>query len=134
MSAILILEDDYDIAVVWRRALEKNGHRVDVSLTSSEAVAYSDFYAYDLFIVDLLISNDANVVRDSGRKFLQHLRIDAKRTISSDRFIGVTGFKPLQRENAAKSIFSLYGVKNVLFKPFGASELVELVETLLAAS
>lgn len=131
MAAILILEDNYDVAASWQRAFLENGHSVDVSLTSSEAVAHVQVRPYDLYIVDLLIKNDEYSSRDSGRKFLQYLNVDNRHHTYTEKIIGVTAFRPMKREHPAKSIFSLYNVRNVMFKPFASSELVAFAETFL---
>ncbi len=133
MASILILEDNYNLASQWREALRAHGHAVDISYTSSEAIALSDGADYDVFIVDLIISPEDVPIRDSGRNFLTHLNEKAAGRGSPPMVIGVSGFRPGNSSDVARTVFYTYRVRDVLMKPFGAADLVGLVEKLVVA-
>ena len=133
MASILILDDDYELASQWRAALRAKGHTVDISYTSSEAIALSDGADYNAFVVDLVISPEDVPIRDSGRKFLIHLNGKAVGRQSPPIVIGVSGFRPGNNSDTARSVFYTYRVRDVMMKPFKAADLVDLVERLLAA-
>lgn len=133
MASILILEDDYELAAEWRSALRAHGHEVDISYTSSEAIALADGVAYDIFIVDLIISPEDVPIKDSGRNFLIHLNEKAAGRRAPPTVIGVSGFRPGNSSDIARSVFYTYRVRDVLMKPFAAADLVGQVDKLLAA-
>ncbi|MEM1272260.1 MAG: response regulator [Pseudomonadota bacterium] len=131
MAAILILDDDFELASQWRQALMAEGYGVDLSHSSSEAIAIEDTDQFDLFVVDLLIKVDVPDMTDSGAVFLRHLARKYSDRIGRPPVIGVSGFKPLGMGQPVLGFFKAYRVDSYLLKPFPAADLVREIKALL---
>jgi len=132
MAQILILEDNHILADSWRQELQVSGHQVETSYSSSEAIALADARSFDLFIVDLVIENHDPMKPDSGRRFLRHLRSLDGADVAPAPVLGVSGLMPMGEEKAARSSFKVFGVEQVLMKPFAPQDLALAVEDVLA--
>ena len=51
MRSILILDDDYELAVAWRKRLREAGFDVEIGLNSTEALALANSRDFDMYIV-----------------------------------------------------------------------------------
>ena len=131
MAKILILEDDYDAAQSWRKALRKADHQVTLSYTSSEAVAHCEYEDFAIYIVDMRIDIEVENVRDSGIKLLGYLSKNLPRTEVSKRVIGVSGLMIDHTDTLARQSFHLFEVEHFLPKPFEPEALVEQVSRCL---
>jgi CheY-like chemotaxis protein len=131
VAKILILEDDYDAAQGWRRALREAGHDVTLSYTSSEAVAHCEYEKFGVYIVDMRIDIEVENLRDSGIKLLGYLGKTLKRNEISKRVVGVSGLMIDQTDTLARQSFHLFEVEQFLPKPFEPKELVAQVGRML---
>ena len=132
VSNILILEDDFDLARGWRIALQKNGHEVTCSYTSSEAITHADHEKFDIYIVDLKIDIDVEAMADSGVKLLGHLSRIFPNAEIPHRVIGVSGLAISDDDSQTRHAFRMFEVRNFLPKPFDAATLVTTVEKCLS--
>lgn len=127
MAKILILEDDYEAAQNWRKALREAGHQVMLSYTSSEAVAHCEYEVFDIYIVDIHIAIEVENVRDSGVKLLGYLSKFLPKAEISKRVIGVSGLMIDDNDALARQSFHLFEVEQFLPKPFHPIDLVDQV-------
>ena len=133
MAAVLILDDDFELARIWRQALQDRGHEVEICHSSSEAIALNEARGFDFYIVDLLIKVDDPTLTDSGARFIRALLGRQADTEEAKRLLGVSGFKPLGSDDTARNFFSAYGVTEFMLKPFQPSDLCDRVEAMLAS-
>ncbi len=132
MAKILILEDDVTLATSWRDTLRLKGHSVQLSWTSSEAIARSEHESFDVCVVDLMLEAPNQRTGDSGQKFLAHLGRASRDTHPGPRVIGVSGFAMQSDPRFARMIFQYFEADAILSKPFGSEELSDLIDELLA--
>ncbi|MEM9317812.1 MAG: response regulator [Pseudomonadota bacterium] len=132
MAAILILEDDFDLAAAWKRTLIDYGHKPELCHTSSEAIALDEAEEFEVFVVDLMITVDVPDMSDSGVTFLRHLVKKHPDLRQRPPVIGVSGFKPLGTASPVGEFFKAYGVQHFMLKPFSATDLAATVYEVLA--
>lgn len=113
---ILVAEDERRLANVVRRALEEEGHVVDVSLDGAEALDMAQATEYDLLVLDLMLPHlDGIEVCKALRETRNDVRIlmlTARDTVE-DRVLGLEA-----------------GADDYLIKPFSLSELLARVKAL----
>lgn len=113
---VLIAEDDVNLSMAWRFALERRGHRVETVHTGAAAAELLGTESFDAIVADVLMPH-------CGALTLAHQR---QLRCPHARFIAVTGL--------AAYMPNAYGEGGVpeadvtLGKPFGLGELVRAVE------
>jgi DNA-binding NarL/FixJ family response regulator len=114
---ILILEDEFLIALSYRLELEKHGYEVvGVCGDAERAMAISRNNPPDVVIIDVYIKGDID-----GVEFLRMLRangIDPKAVFITGNFDQSTSERVLAMDPLA-----------LLFKPAGTSELLDILES-----
>jgi DNA-binding response OmpR family regulator len=68
MNQILLVEPDYKLARIYKKALEEHGHTVDLANTAQTGVMSADNQKPDLVILEL------QLVEHSGIEFLYEFR------------------------------------------------------------
>ena len=79
---VLIVEDVRDLAELWKRHLEREKAVVHIATTSDQAIDFISSHAYEVIVVDLLLSNG-----DSGlavADYAQYRRPEARVIVVSD--------------------------------------------------
>lgn len=124
MAEVLIADDDVDLADVWRRALETDGHIVTVVNTGSAAIEKLKSNHYDVIVTDVIMP-DAGGVVVSG---MARLHLDRSAVIA------VSGYLDDIAGRAKRDFLKNLGVKHVLPKPVDLNELSRLVADLAKSS
>jgi DNA-binding response OmpR family regulator len=115
-SAVLIVEDDPDVAELYRRVLQASGFTSEILITGEAALARLAATVPEVVLLDLNLPPQV-----SGRDVLQHIRADAR--LAAVRIIVVTGHPELAdtiREQADL----------VLLKPVDVNQISDFVTRL----
>lgn len=112
MTRILIVEDEHDIAELWRWSLEKAGYEVDVRLSGSEGLAAILERPPDLVILDWMLPGMSGLeicqaVRNNPKTAATLIIMATARGEESDRITGLE-----------------MGTDDYMPKPFSPKELV----------
>ncbi|HZU13274.1 MAG TPA: response regulator transcription factor [Chloroflexota bacterium] len=113
---ILVVEDERRLANLVRRALEEEGHVVDVCLDGAEALEMAQGTDYDLLVLDIMLP------RVSGIEICRTLRAEGKDT----RILMLTARDAV--EDRVEGLES--GADDYLVKPFSFAELIARVKAL----
>lgn len=113
---ILVVEDEKRLANLVRRALEEEGHVVDVSYDGAEALEMAEGTDYDLLVLDLMLPHVDGIelcrrLRSAG-KDTRILMLTARDAVE-DRVLGLES-----------------GADDYLVKPFSFAELLARVKAL----
>ena len=119
---VLVVEDDKSTMDIISRALQRDGHRVTMSLSMEDALLGFERLPYDLVIADIFMIGMGGI---AGIQKMRELRPEIKIIATSAGFSETT---PKAALEAAEKI----GAAAVLPKPFGLDELRELVNGVLA--
>jgi DNA-binding response OmpR family regulator len=120
LKAILLVDDDKQLATALQWILADENFLVDVAFDGEEAMLKVKAHQYDTIICDL------KMPRLRGDEF--YFKVKAMRPDMSDRFIFITGFAG---EPNIHSFLAQQEVK-YLVKPFPVQGLIDCVKELLA--
>ncbi len=119
-KAVLIVEDDRELARTLARALEEGGYQTQLAYDGEDALRAVSRQPPDLILLDLLLP------RRDGRAVLSTLQqAEATRTIPIVAMSGVLRGRDHERDILAA------GARVFLSKPFSRAELLETLERLL---
>jgi CheY-like chemotaxis protein len=118
VERILVIDDDRNIRVVLMKALENAGHEVDEAADGEEAIEYYVTMPYDVVISDINMP-----VKDGVESLL-----DLKTDYPDLKLIAISG----EDASLLKAAEELGAIKAIP-KPFSVSEVVDVVEEILAA-
>ena len=127
-SMVLILEDDFPLAMQWREAFEVAGYRVIVSGTAAAAIEVLKTESIDLLIADMMIQSDGQSAPQGGLSVLTHIRLYRRKHPPS---IAVTG---LSQESQVFPHIELLGASEMYSKPVDVAVLVESAAKVIAKS
>lgn len=127
-STVLILEDDFPLAMQWRQALENSGYRVIVVGTASDAIDLVNTEKVDLLVADMMIQAEGQSVPQGGLSVLSHISLYHRRHPPS---IAITG---LSEESQVFPHIELLGAAESYSKPIAVDVLVEAVARVIANS
>lgn len=113
---ILVVEDEKRLANLVRRALEEEGHVVDVTFDGAEALDMAEGTEYDLLVLDLMLPHM------DGMEICRRLRAEGKDT----RILMLTARDAI--EDRVTGLES--GADDYLIKPFSFAELIARVKAL----
>lgn len=116
MANILCVDDDHELVALKKAILETAGHTVACVDSVEDAVRELEHNAYDAVVTDWRLGEE------SGRAIVQ-----AARTTAGVPVVVVSGYVT-EAFQAAKPLADIY-----LEKPVDARELVQILNTLLAA-
>ena len=119
LKAILVVDDDKQLASALQWILADENYLVDVAFDGEEALLKVKVHEYDVIICDLLMP------RLRGDEF--YFQATELRPALADRFIFITGFAA-DLDN--QQFLSDQGQKH-LIKPFPINELIDAVKELL---
>jgi two-component system cell cycle sensor histidine kinase/response regulator CckA len=120
LKAILLVDDDEQLASALQWILADENFLVDVAYDGEEAILKVKINEYDAVICDLMMP------RLRGDEF--YLQAKEMRPILSDRFIFITGFAA---DPKIKPFLTKHDVK-YLIKPFPVDGLIRCVKELLS--
>ena len=120
MSKILVVDDDTEIQLTLREVLEDEGFCVEVAGNGVEALERLQGFSPSLILLDLMMP----VM--SGAKFREHQL--ARQSIASIPTILITA------DSRAHEVARDLGVHELIPKPIGLSELLEVVRHYCPAS
>ncbi|MGH2447678.1 MAG: response regulator transcription factor [Chloroflexota bacterium] len=113
---ILVVEDEKRLANLVRRALEEEGHVVDMSYDGAEALDIAEGTEYDLIVLDLMLPHL------DGLEVCRQLRHDGGQA----RVLMLTARDAVEDRVAGLES----GADDYLIKPFSFSELIARVKAL----
>src|SRR5579875_1969061 len=113
---VLVVEDERRLAGLLKRALDEEGHVVDISYDGAEALDMAQATAYDLIVLDLMLPHMDGIevcrrLRAEGND-VRILMLTARDAVE-DRVLGLEA-----------------GADDYLIKPFSFSELLARVKAL----
>ena len=120
MATILIIDDDSQIRVMLRDALESQGHTIFDSANGTEGLEKYRAYPTDLIICDLMLPEK------SGLTMIRELVEDFP-TLNFIIMSGLTGFG----EATSLEFTKKFGAQRMLPKPFEISEMMMTVREAL---
>ena len=123
MAAVLILEDDFELAKSWQSALQDADHTVTLTRSSAEALQHVKAQAFDVVIVDLMLDAPHDQPTASGIHFLRSLKSEEP----LPKMIGVSGYYGSDKGDMAQTVLNVFGVQHFLLKPFDPKSLVDLL-------
>ena len=111
---ILVLDDETVVGQRLEKALQKNGHYVEVFVDPLQAMARLDAKDFDIVVTDIRMDDM------DGISLLEHVMARSPRT----KFIMITGYATLElaRESLAKGAFDF------IAKPFELNEVRSAIE------
>lgn len=120
MARILIAEDDTSMRHFLAMALQRAGHEVETCADGLEALeALESDQPYDLLVTDIIMPGlDGIELSDRAAVLRPKLKV-----------MFITGFAAVAKDQRAAALSG----PHVLSKPFHLKDLVDRVETLLAA-
>jgi DNA-binding response OmpR family regulator len=121
LKAILLVDDDKQLASALQWILKDENFLVDVAHDGEEALLKVKVHEYDLVICDLMMP------RLRGDEF--YLEAEKLRPELADRFIFITGFAS---DSSMKNFLEQRRLKH-LAKPFQIQELIDHAKKVIAA-
>ena len=119
-SKILIVEDEKDLAEMYKEKFEEDGFLVDLAFSSEEAIDYLKNNTPDLILLDILLP------KENGVSFLK--RIKAMEGVAD---MPIVAFSNYDEPRTKKEAFSL-GIKAYLIKTqYTPKELLEEIKKFL---
>ncbi|MBA8816848.1 two-component system phosphate regulon response regulator PhoB [Microbacterium halimionae] len=120
MAAILVVEDDVDVAHLLRARLEKSGHGVVMAADGVLGLAAAHAHTPDVIVLDWMMPNK------NGIDVCIELRADAEFVRTKILMLSARA-APADREQAFAA-----GADDYVTKPFSPRALVGRVESLIA--
>ncbi|HSP44523.1 MAG TPA: response regulator [Chthoniobacterales bacterium] len=120
LKAVLVVDDDKQLASALQWIMRDENYLVDVAFDGEEALLKVKVHEYDAVVCDLMMP------RLRGDEF--YLQAKELRPNLQNRFIFITGFAA---DSGMKNFLSDHGLKH-LAKPFQIQELIKSVEELIA--
>jgi DNA-binding response OmpR family regulator len=117
-NRILIVDDEYDIALAFKIGLEDYGFAVDVFNDALEALVNFSKSKYNLLLLDI------KMPKLNGIEFyLKMKEIDDKAQVCF-----ITASETYYYENLIKKIFNLLNTRSLFRKPIKLKELIKALE------
>jgi DNA-binding NtrC family response regulator len=111
---ILVVDDEPAILFAYRKLIEKDGMKVDLSANLEDAIAQIRSHEYMAVIADMRLAGSDNV---DGLEILRIVRCESPAT----KTILATGFGDSEIESMARSL----GVSHYFKKPVQPSDILE---------
>jgi CheY-like chemotaxis protein len=121
MARILLVEDDPLVRETLQRALAAAGHDLQVAVDGREALTLLEQSAYDLLITDIIMPDTDGI----------ETIIHARRTHPAMPLIAISGGGRVGASDFLGAARKL-GASATLAKPFRPTQLLEIVDRLLA--
>ncbi|QDT63154.1 response regulator [Calycomorphotria hydatis] len=125
MKTILILEDDFDLGMSWKMALESLGYAVELIDTVDQARELLSNQNIQLVIADIILKKGTEIQKSGGISLLSHISL---RCYPKPKTIAVSGVSPeLQVLEHAKILHAT----STFQKPIEIEVLTQEVQRLL---
>lgn len=135
MVQILLLEDEFDEAVLFQEFLREAGHEVQLCTNADDALTYLKAARYDLVITDLFVRQKKVLTHDGGLRVIGTLRLAWKRdpfaTPHDTPIIAVTGASYGADRDFFLDQARTLGANVTLHKPVMATELHAAIARLM---
>jgi CheY-like chemotaxis protein len=119
-ASVLVVDDEPEICSLIHEALSARGHRVKCCLGGQEAIEAAEQEAFDVVLLDMKMPGM------DGVETLHRLRSLAPEAT----YVIITGFAASSKVEHSLAL----GASMCLPKPFGVSDIVEVVESAHASS
>lgn len=119
MPRILLIEDDEQLRMMLRQALELSGHDVTEAANGNEGLVAFRQARTDLVVTDIMMP------QKDGIETIRELRRDFPET----RIIAITGFRGVYNRLPAAEYL---GAKRTLVKPFSVQDFLHTVQDVLS--
>lgn len=139
MKNFMIIEDNFELSAQWSRALRERGANVFAAVNIDEALLMLEARAFDLFVVDIFLSEEPDPNEIGGITFIHRIRSGAYPTTRSAPIIAVSGSRlaTLKRPSAGdgeRIEFServlRAGADRFLIKPITTDDLLAAIDEL----
>lgn len=118
MAAILIVEDERDLAVAWSEALAIDGHEITIAGTGAEAASIMKGQNFDIVVTDINMPDGGGMYVSGMTRMLQGHR----------RIIVVSGYlAPTISGTTNRDALSGLGVRRFLSKPIELEDLRQAI-------
>lgn len=141
MSEIIIVEDDFELAVQWTTALRADGLHVFAAINADEALNAMTARAFDLMIIDIFIGTDAQANTVGGITLIHGVRSGAFLSKPTAPIIAVSGSRLAvdpeatdteRDDNSFEGRILSMGANRFMRKPFEPARLVQLTREFLS--
>lgn len=117
---ILVIDDEEILTKTFAKLLEKKGYEVLVASRGEDALAMAEEINFDMVLCDIRMPGQNGV--ETAKQIRALCRNQGKENIP---IIFLTGYADEQLENEARELEPVA----TIFKPFDASQLMELINT-----
>lgn len=126
MARILVAEDDDSVRILYALWLGNSGHEVTEARDGAEAQARLAAQAFDVVVIDLLMPrvDGISVIKDL------HARRPGPQLFGA-RIIAMSAGQPALPASVGLPLSAMFGADEVLYKPFGRSDLLGAVARLV---
>lgn len=115
---ILIVDDEFDIALAFKIGLEDNGFTVDIFDDPEDALKHFKPNQYDLLLLDV------KMPKLNGLEFYYQM----KRIDKNVKVCFITASEIFYYERIIEKIFNLLGTKSIIRKPIKLKELIDTIQ------
>ena len=122
MARILVIDDDQDVRLLAREALESAGHEVIVAADGAQGLELQRKSRAAVVITDILMPEKEGLETIRGLR-----RLDPE-----VRIIAISGADP-ESVNGYLRLAVTFGARRILGKPFGVDDLLAAVSEVLAS-
>ena len=127
---ILIVEDDYQLALEWKKELETKAYHAEIVTNANDAklLLHND---YDCFIVDLFHVRNNEFLPDGGIRCIAQIRkYDRSHKNKSPLIITVTGYYRDGEDCkiSTADVTATLGANYTLKKPIDFPKILQLIE------
>lgn len=137
MARILLMEDDYQIAMEIERIFAVDGHTVVTANSGASAIKRFNEFDIDLVITDMFVSKGGKYIPDGGLNLIFHIRRGLPlehRKYSRTPVIAISGGVEVAGGYSPLRTALSTGANAVLRKPFPIPELLAIARRLLDES
>jgi YesN/AraC family two-component response regulator len=120
MAKILVIDDEYSIAIMLKKMLEKAGHEVEIALNGNEGLNLFDKFQPELLITDIVMPEKEGL----------ELIFDLRKKKPELKIIAISGGGRFQFEGYLTSA-KHFGADRIFQKPLDHKEFIQAVSDLL---
>lgn len=121
MSTILVVDDEEDVRVMLKTALNRNGCQVSTAASGREALALYKNEGFDLVITDLVMPDVSGI----------DLIMELRNLNSGVNIIAISGGGGITGRFEYLPIAKLIGANYIFSKPFSLAEMRKAVDSML---
>lgn len=131
MARVLVAEDEDGVRLLYARWLGDDGHAVTEARDGAEAQAILAGQDFDVVVIDLLMPrvDGISIIKDLSAKRTRSRRPGTRNC--DTRIVAISAGQPTLPASVGLPLSAMFGADDVLYKPFGRSELLAVVARLL---